>query len=83
MLPNRPDRATIKTGKRPRYFYGWNIVAAAFLAHLAYAEHFASTLGFFFRPLNAEFGWSRVQVSAVQTIARAMEASVSGPLALS
>jgi hypothetical protein len=41
-----------KGKKKPGYFYGWNIVAASFLAHLAYAEHFATVLGLFFR-LNA------------------------------
>ncbi len=74
MTENQPARP-----KRPRYFYGWNIVGASFLAHLAYAEQFSSTLGLFFRPLNAEFGWSRFQISAVQTIARFVEAA-SAPL---
>ena len=69
--------------KRPRYFYGWNIVGASFLAHLAYAEQFSSTLGLFFRPLNQEFGWSRFQIALVQTIARSVEALAAplvGPL---
>jgi MFS family permease len=69
--------------RKPRYFYGWNIVAAAFLAHLSYAEHFSSILGFYFRPLQDEFGWSRTALAAVQSIARATEAlvaSVVGPL---
>ena len=79
MLPTKPDQSTIKTSKRPRYFYGWNIVAASFLAHLAYAEHYSSTLGLFFRPLNAEFGWRRFQIAVVQTIARGMEA-VAAPM---
>ena len=78
MTENRTPRS-----KRPRYFYGWNIVGASFLAHLAYAEQFSSTLGLFFRPLNQEFGWSRFQISAVQTIARFVEAACAplvGPL---
>jgi MFS family permease len=69
--------------KRPHYFYGWNIVGASFLAHLAYAEQFSSTLGLFFRPLNQEFGWSRLQIAIVQTIARSVEALAAplvGPL---
>ena len=69
--------------KKPRYFYGWNIVGASFLAHLSYAEHHSSVLGFFMRPLNQEFGWSRTQVALVQTIARFVEAGVTffiGPL---
>ena len=69
--------------KKPRYFYGWNIVGASFLAHLSYAEHHSSVLGFFMRPLNQEFGWSRTQVALVQTIARFVEAGLAffvGPM---
>ncbi|MEK7353791.1 MAG: MFS transporter [Chloroflexota bacterium] len=74
---------SVSTGKKPRYFYGWNIVAASFLAHLSYAEHFSSMLGFFFKPLQAEFGWSRSAVAAALSIARVAEALVApivGPL---
>jgi len=63
--------------KPPRFFYGWKIVLAAFLAHLSYAEHHSSVLGFFMRPLNREFGWSRTEISAVQSIARFVEAITS------
>ncbi|MDP2718937.1 MAG: MFS transporter, partial [Dehalococcoidia bacterium] len=69
--------------KKPRYFYGWNIVAASFLSRLAYAEHHSSMLGQFFKPLQNEFGWSRTALAAVQTIARVTEAvtaSIVGPL---
>ncbi|MYD35723.1 MAG: MFS transporter [Dehalococcoidia bacterium] len=69
--------------KRSRYFYGWNIVAASFMAHLAYAEQFSSTLGLFFNPLTREFGWTRTQISIVQTISRVVEAGtapLAGPL---
>src|SRR3972149_5858385 len=68
---------TTPTGKKSRYFYGWNIVAASFLAHLSYAEHYASLLGFFFKPLQNEFGWSRSAMAAVQSIARVAEALVT------
>ncbi|MFC1967883.1 MFS transporter [Chloroflexota bacterium] len=69
--------------KKPRYFYGWNIVAASFLTRLSYAEHHSSMLGFFFKPFQNEFGWSRSAIAAVQTIARFMEAlfaPIVGPL---
>ena len=74
---------TTTKDRKPRYFYGWHIVGASFLAHLAYAEHHSSMLGFFFRPLQSEFGWSRSALAAVQTIARLVEAlfaPVVGPL---
>ncbi|MFC1872871.1 MFS transporter [Chloroflexota bacterium] len=70
-------------GKKPRYFYGWNIVAASLLANLAYAEHQSSVLGLFFKPLQAEFGWSRTAIAFTQTIARLVEAGIApfvGPL---
>ncbi|MFH1382069.1 MAG: MFS transporter [Chloroflexota bacterium] len=69
-------------GKKPRYFYGWNIVAATFLANLSYAEHQSSMLGLFFKPLQNEFGWSRTALSLTQTISRfaeALFAPVVGP----
>ncbi|MFC2072529.1 MFS transporter [Chloroflexota bacterium] len=83
MPQNGINEVTATKGRKPRYFYGWNIVGASFLAHLAYAEHFSSMLGFFFKPLQNEFGWSRTALSAVQTIARMTEALVApivGPL---
>ncbi|MFC1885775.1 hypothetical protein ACFLZM_01775 [Thermodesulfobacteriota bacterium] len=49
------NRTTPEKERKPGYFYGWNIVAAAFMTHLAYAEQFASILGLFFRPLRNEF----------------------------
>ena len=85
-MPKSTDSADEKTAtinKQPRYFYGWNVVAASFLAHLAYAEHHSSMLGFFFKPLQDEFGWGRSTIAAVQTIARVSEALVApiiGPL---
>ncbi|MBI4283219.1 MAG: MFS transporter [Chloroflexi bacterium] len=69
--------------KKPRYFYGWSIVGAAFLAHLSYAEQYSTMLGFFFKPFQNEFGWSRTALSIVHSIARVVEAVVApivGPL---
>ncbi len=74
MPPVETKPLPTKTGKKPRYFYGWNIVAAAFVANLSYAEHFSSNLGLFFKPLQAEFGWSRSALALIQTIARLTEA---------
>jgi len=69
--------------KTARYFYGWNIVAAAFLARLSYAQHFTSVLGLFIKPLHREFGWSRSGIAGIQTLARVIEAAIApviGPL---
>ncbi len=83
MPPDGVSEVATTTRGKSRYFYGWNIVAASFLTQLSYAEHFSSILGFYFKPLQNEFGWSRTALAAVQTIARATEAlmaSVVGPL---
>jgi MFS family permease len=83
MPPDETPQATSETPKKPRYFYGWNIVAATFLAQLSYSEHHSSVLGFFIRPFNREFGWSRTEVALVQTIARFVEAPMGffvGPI---
>lgn len=83
MTPDQVDPATTAVGKKPRYFYGWNIVAASFMAQLAYAEHFSSMLGLFFRPLQNEFGWTRSALAGVQSVARVLEAMTAplvGPL---
>ncbi|MBA7617541.1 L-lactate transporter [subsurface metagenome] len=83
MPRDRINEVTAATERKPRYFYGWNIVAASLLAHLSYAEHFSSMLGFFFKPLQNEFGWSRSAIAVVQSIARvteALAAPVVGPI---
>lgn len=77
------NEVTTTTGRKPRYFYGWNIVGASFLAHIAYREHASSLLGFFLKPLQNEFGWSRTGIAAVQSIGSISEAPVTlvvGPL---
>ncbi|MBI2850149.1 MAG: MFS transporter [Chloroflexi bacterium] len=83
-MPSGKEKELPGTASRkPRYFYGWNIVAASFLSHLSYAEHFSSMLGFFFKPFQTEFGWSRSAVAAAMSIARVAEALVApiiGPL---
>jgi len=69
--------------KRPRYFYGWNIVGTSFLTSLSNAEQNSSILGLFFRPLNAEFGWSRTSIAGVQSFTRILEgliATIIGPI---
>jgi MFS family permease len=46
----------------PRFFYGYIVVAAAFFILIAtFGVHF--TYGIFFKPLIAEFGWTRAVTS--------------------
>jgi MFS transporter, OFA family, oxalate/formate antiporter len=52
--------------KKPKFFYGWVVVAACFLATLTLGETFWS-FGVFFKPLETEFGWSRALTSSAYT----------------
>src|SRR5437762_13630570 len=44
-------------------YYGWRIVAVAFLTHCLTVGCVFYSFGVFFTPLIAEFGWSRAQLS--------------------
>ncbi len=44
-------------------YYGWRIVAVAFLAHCLNVGCVFYSFGVFFTPLIQEFGWSRAQIS--------------------
>ncbi|MFH0847539.1 MAG: MFS transporter [Chloroflexota bacterium] len=77
-----PPEVTAKppqAGKKPRYFYGWNIVGTAFMAQLAYAQHLSANLGLFFNPWQAEFGSTRSAMAFIQTLARITE-GVTAPI---
>src|SRR3990172_7723118 len=44
---------------KPRFFYGWYIVAVGFIANVATSFALASTLSIFLKPLTADLGISR------------------------
>jgi MFS family permease len=49
-------------GAEPGYFYGYTVVAAACLSMvLVFSVHYS--FGIFFKPLSAEFGWTRAMTS--------------------
>ena len=50
-------------GERGRTYYGWRIVAVAFLTHCLTVGCVFYSFGVFFTPLLHEFGWSRAQLS--------------------
>ncbi|MBT5074785.1 MAG: MFS transporter [Kordiimonadaceae bacterium] len=53
----------------PKYFHGWNIVAASIFGFSASPGQFAfAALGIFTIPLGIEFGWSREEISLAATI---------------
>jgi MFS family permease len=60
---SRARAATVRRGPA-RVFYGWIVVAGAFLVlFMAYGTQYA--FGVFFAALIAEFGWSRASLSGV------------------
>lgn len=54
--------------KRPKYFYGYNIVASGFGIQAVGIGIFVA-FGVFFKPLLADFGWSRATLSGAQSLA--------------
>ena len=56
-------------GSLEKLFYGWWNVAASFVGlSLSYAMFTVFALGIFIAPLEAEFGWSRAEISWANTI---------------
>jgi OFA family oxalate/formate antiporter-like MFS transporter len=51
--------AATSNGVKPRFFYGWYIVAVGFIANVASSFALASTLSIFLKPLTADLGISR------------------------
>lgn len=54
--------------RRPNIFYGYWIVAVAFLCSFITSGTVGYTFPLFFKPLEAEFGWSRGAISIALTI---------------
>jgi MFS family permease len=67
---------------RPVY-YGWYVVAVAFVASMMSSGVQAYTLGVFLKPMTAALGWSRTDISlgqTVSTVATGLLALVVGPV---
>ena len=47
-------------------FYGWLVVAACFIVTASYGVFYS--FGVFFKPLQAEFGWSRALTSSITSV---------------
>ena len=67
---------------KPRFFYGYVVVVAAFLAMVLMPGTFFA-FGIFFKPLSSEFGWSRALTSgafSLSTLLAGVLAMVTGRL---
>ena len=71
----RPRLAVKAAGPaKRRVFYGWYVVAAGFVANIAYAEQFSAPYGVFIQHIGASTGWSRTALAGVKTVGRLTEA---------
>lgn len=57
----------LSRNEKPRFFYGYVIVAAAFVI-MALAFGINYSFGIFFKPLIAEFGWTRAVTSGAYSL---------------
>ena len=68
---------------KPRFYYGWVIVATMSIVTMAQTAEFNPVLGVFLKPITEEFGWSRTTFTgaiAVGTITGGLLATIIGPL---
>lgn len=72
-----PPASSASPPAQPRFFYGWRVVASAFLANVAYAEQFNSTYGVFVYHVGEEMGWGRSALAGVKAVSRIPEAIVA------
>jgi MFS family permease len=69
--------------QKPKFFYGWYIVAVGFLSHVACAFHMSSTLSVFLKPLTEDLAVSRGLFSLLRSgeiLIGAAMAPLVGPL---
>jgi MFS family permease len=55
-------------GTKPRFFYGYIVVLVGFFA-IAIIQGTLNTFGVFFKPLLADFGWTRATTSGAFSLA--------------
>jgi len=56
----------VRKTNNSRFFYGWVVLGCCFLATFSYGIF--CTIGVFFKPLQAEFGWSATLISSIQSL---------------
>ncbi len=81
--PAGPAVAAEQPKKKPRFFYGWDIVAATFFTHWLGAGVGVPNFGQFFKPMSEELGWSRTQTTwplAIRNVIAQLTGPIVGPL---
>ena len=73
------ETEAVTAKKRGRFFYGWLIVAIAFLGDFISAGIGAYAFGLFFKPMSEELGWTRAMTAGALTMRNLMGA-VSSPI---
>ncbi len=67
----------VRDSRRPRYFYGWNIVGAAAAAMFASSALQGYGTGSFLVPMSDDLGWSRTEFILAITVGQFVMAGVS------
>lgn len=73
--PRAPGASGVRR-RRPRVFYGWYIVAGAFLAQMMQAGLSVYAGGVFLVPMTEELGWSRTEFTLAQTTGQIVSGAV-------
>lgn len=71
---------SIEERLKPRFWYGWVVLALVFTV-MAVLIGARNSLGFFFKEMSAEFGWSRAQIAAAYSfgmIGQGIASPISG-----
>ena len=66
---------------RPRFFYGWVIVAVSFIAEATAFGAGSASLAVFLQPMSADLGWSRTTLTfalTVQQLGNVLVAPITG-----
>lgn len=67
-VDTRATEGVASAATRPRFYYGWRLVAAAFVASFTTAGVQAYVAGAFFVPMSDDLGWTRAQYLYGQTV---------------
>jgi len=70
---------SIKAKKPPKIFFGWWTVIATGLLGLGITGYYAYGISALFKPIAAEFGFSRAVTSVPSAIGR-LEGGIEGPV---